>query len=72
MDLSLLNIGLAAACGVILAGYVAYILLPAVKAYGRIWERIAAGFLTLFMLSTLLGVGLSIGLSVVWFYDKYA
>ncbi|MBA2256463.1 MAG: hypothetical protein H0W05_04560 [Thermoleophilaceae bacterium] len=72
MDLSLLNIGLAAACGVILAGYVAYILLPAVKAYGRIWERIAAGFLTLFMLSTLLGIGLSIGLSVVWFYDKYA
>jgi len=72
MDLSLLNIGLAAACGVILAGYLAYILLPAVKAYGRIWERIAAGFLTLFMLSTLLGVGLSIGLSVVWFYDRYA
>ncbi|CAN5751055.1 hypothetical protein BH24ACT25_BH24ACT25_11560 [soil metagenome] len=72
MDLSLLNIGLAAACGVILAGYVAYILVPAVKAYGRIWERIAASFLTLFMLSTLLGIGLSIGLSVVWFYDKYA
>ncbi len=72
MDLSLLNIGLAAACGVILAGYAAYILVPAVKAYGRIWERIAAGFLTLFMLSTLLGIGLSIGLSVVWFYDKYA
>ncbi len=72
MELSLLNIGLAAACGVIVAGYVAYILLPAVKSYGRIWERIAAGFLTLFMLSTLLGIGLSIGLSVVWFYDKYA
>ncbi len=72
MDLSLLNIGLAAACGVILAGYLAYILLPAVKAYGRIWERIAAGFLTLFMLSTLLGIGLSIGLSIYWFYDKYA
>lgn len=72
MDLSLFNIGLAAACGVIVAGYVAFILLPAVKAYGRLWERIAAGFLTLFMLSTLLGIGLSIGLSVVWFYDRYA
>ncbi len=72
MELSLLNIGLAAACGVIVAGYVAYILLPAVKSYGRIWERIAAGVLTLFMLGTLLGIGLSIGLSVVWFYDKYA
>lgn len=68
MDLSLFNIGLAAACGVIVAGYVAYILLPAVKSYGRIWERIAAGVLSLFMLGTLLGIGLSIGLSVVWFY----
>jgi predicted PurR-regulated permease PerM len=72
MELSLLNIGLAVACGVIVAGYVAYILLPAVKSYGRIWERIAAGFLTLFVLCTLLGIGLSIGLSAVWFYDKYA
>jgi hypothetical protein len=43
-----------------------------VKSYGRIWERIAAGFLTLFVLCTLLGIGLSIGLSAVWFYDKYA
>lgn len=72
MDLSPLNFGLAAACGVVVAGYVAYILLPAVKSYGRIWERIAAGVLTLFMLGTLLGIGLSIGVSVVWFYDKYA
>ena len=72
MDLSLLNIGLAAACGVVVAGYVAYLLLPAVQSYGRVWERIAAGFLSLFMLGTLLGIGLSIGVSVVWFYDRYA
>lgn len=72
MELTLLNIGLAMACGVIVAGYVAYILVPAVKSYGRLWERIAAGFLSLFMLSALLGIGLSIGLSVVWFYDRYA
>lgn len=72
MELSLLNIGVAMACGVIVAGYVAYILLPAWKSYGRLWERIAASVLTLFILSALLGIGLSIGVSVVWFYDKYA
>lgn len=72
MELSLLNIGLAMAIGVILAGYVVYILMPAWSSYGRFWERIAASFLTLFILVTLLGVGLSIGLSVVWFYDTYA
>jgi hypothetical protein len=72
MDLTLLNIGLAMAAGVVLAGYVAYILVPAWKSYGRIWERIAASFLTLFILVTLLGIGLSIGFSIFWFYDNYA
>lgn len=72
MELSLLNIGLAMAIGVIAMGYVVYILLPAWQSYGRLWERFAAAFLTLFILVALLGVGLSIGLSAVWFYDNYA
>lgn len=71
MELSLLNIGLAMAIGVVLAAYVAYILVPAWSCYGRIWERVTASFLTLFMLVTLLGIGLSIGASLVWFYDRY-
>lgn len=60
------------AAGVIVTGYVAYILVPALDAYGRLWERVAAGFLTLFILAALLGVGLSIGFSIFWFYDNYA
>jgi hypothetical protein len=72
MDLSPLNIGLAMAGGVVLAGYVVYILVPAWSCYGRIWERIAASFLTLFILATLLGIGLTIGFSIFWFYDNYA
>ncbi len=72
MDLTLLNLGLAMAGGVIATGYAVYIVVPAWKCYGRVWERLAASFLTLFILTTLLGIGLSIGFSVVWFYDKYA
>jgi hypothetical protein len=72
MEWSLLNIGVAMAVGVVLAGYVAYILVPAWSCYGRIWERLAASVLTLFMLASLLAVGLAIGLSLVWFYDTYA
>lgn len=72
MDLTLLNIGVAMAIGVVLAGYVAYILVPALSCYGRIWERVTAGFLSLFILASLLGVGLIIGVSLVWFYDQYA
>jgi len=30
------------------------------------------GFLTLFILGTLLGAGSAIGLAVVWTYDQYA
>ena len=72
MELSLLNIGVAMAIGVVLAGYVVYILLPAWSCYGRLWARVAASFLTLFVLVSLLGVGLTIGVSLVWFYDQYA
>lgn len=71
MDLTPLNIGLAVAGLVVLVGYVVYILMPAWSSYGRLWERFAASFLTLFILVTLLGLGLSIGLSIVWFYDNY-
>ncbi len=72
IDLSTTEITLALAAGVVGAAYVFFILIPAWESYGRLWERLAAGFLTLFMLATLLGVGSAIGLAVVWSYDRYA
>ena len=71
-DLTTTELALALAAGVVGAGYIAFILVPAWESYGRIWERVAASFLTLFTLATLLGVGASIGLLVVWSYDRYA
>ena len=74
MDLNLTTteLALALAAGVVGAGYIAFILVPAWESYGRLWERLAASFLTLFTLATLLGVGASIGLLIVWSYDRYA
>ncbi|HEV2075192.1 MAG TPA: hypothetical protein VGR10_03050 [Thermoleophilaceae bacterium] len=72
MELTVLNIGLVLAAVLILVGYVVFLLVPAWRSYGRIWERMAASFLTLFMLATLLAIGLAIGFSIVWFYDNYA
>lgn len=72
MEVNSLNVGLAMTIGMVVTGYLLYILMPAWKSYGRLWERIAASFLTLFMLLTLLGIGLTIGVSIVWFYDQYA
>jgi transketolase C-terminal domain/subunit len=72
LDFTTTELAIAVAAGIVGAGYLAFILAPAVAAYGRVWERIAAGFLTLYILGTLLGIGAAIGLAVVWSYDRYA
>lgn len=71
-DLTPTQVAIAIAAGIVGAGYIAFILVPAVSSYGRLWERIAAGFLTLFILGTLVGTGAALGLAVVWSYDRYA
>jgi hypothetical protein len=72
VDLSTTEITLGVAAGVVGAGYLALILLPVWRCYGRLWEKMAAAFLTLFILATLLGAGAGIGLAIVWSYDQYA
>ena len=72
LDLTTTELSIAVAAGIVGAGYLTFILIPAVGAYGRLWERAAAGFLTLFILGTLVGVGAALGLLVVWSYDTYA
>lgn len=75
MDLSnpgTTEIAIALVAPLVLAAYVGLILVPAWTAYGRWWERIAAGFLTLYILAAVLGAGVAIGLAVVWSYDRYA
>lgn len=72
LDLSTTELAIAIAAGIVAAGYIAFILLPAIGSYSRVWEKIAAGVLSLFILATLLGVGAALGLAVVWSYDRYA
>ena len=71
-DFSPTEIAIALASGVVLSCWVALIAAPAWHCYGRLWEKLAASFLTLFILGTLLGVGAAAGLAVVWTYDQYA
>jgi transketolase C-terminal domain/subunit len=72
LDFTTTELAIAVAAGIVGGGYLAFILAPAVAAYGRVWERIAAGFLTLYILGTLVGIGAVLGLAVVWSYDRYA
>jgi hypothetical protein len=62
----------AASCAVFaLAAYAAFILVPAWTAYSRLWERVAAAFLTLYALAAFIGLGLLGGGAVVWFWDRF-
>jgi hypothetical protein len=72
IDLSTTEIVLVLAGALTLACYVALILLPSLRCYGRVWEKFAAGFLTLYVLGTMVGIGAAVGLAVVWTYDQYA
>ena len=72
LDLSNTEIAIGLAGALVAACYVALILVPAWRCYGRLWEKAAASFMTLFVLATLLGIGAGIGLAVVWSYDQYA
>ena len=65
------TIVVAAACGLLaLAAYVGLILVPAVTSYSRVWERIAAAFLSLYVLGAFVIAGIGGGAGVVWFWDR--
>jgi hypothetical protein len=52
-----------------LTAFVGLILVPAVSSYGRIWEKAAAGVLSLFVLAALVLIGVVIGLAFVYYYS---
>lgn len=58
----------AAALG--LAAYVSLILVPAWQSYSRAWERVAASFLSLYILAAFIGLGVAGGAAIVWFWDR--
>jgi len=52
-----------------LAAFVGLILVPALSAYGRSWEKVAAGFLSLFVLAALILVGVMVGALVFYYWN---
>ena len=56
---------------IVLAAYVGLILVPAWTAYSRIWERLAAAFLSLYVLAGFLVMGVAAGAAVIWFWDRF-
>jgi len=51
-----------------LALYAGLILVPAWSAYSRLWERLAASILSLYVLAVLIGIGVAGALAVVYYW----
>lgn len=49
--------------------FAALVLAPALSSYGRGWEKVAATFVSLFVLAALVTLGLAAGVAVVYFWD---
>lgn len=63
---------LVAACSGVfaLAAYIGLIVVPAWTAYSRIWQRVAATVLSLYVLAGFLVVGVAGGAAIIWFWDR--
>jgi hypothetical protein len=71
-ELTATQIVLGAAGFIALIAYVIFILVPSSASYGRVWERIAAGFLSVYIAAALVGVGIAAGVGVVALYVDIA
>jgi hypothetical protein len=52
-----------------LALYAGLILVPVWNSYTRLWERLAATVLTLYVLAVLVGAGIGLAAAAIWFWD---
>jgi hypothetical protein len=52
-----------------LVAFVSLIFVPAIGSFGRIWEKAAAGFLSIIVLAALVLTGVVVGLAVVYYYN---
>jgi hypothetical protein len=69
MSRTAINELVAASAGVFsLALFAGLILIPAWSAYSRLWERVAATVLSLYVLAVLVGVGAGAALAAVYFW----
>lgn len=66
--ISWLIVGACAATG--LFAWVALVVVPAWESYERVPERLAAAFMSLYVLLTFVGLGVAGGLAIAWFWDR--
>lgn len=62
----------AAVCGLIgLGAWIGLVLVPAWTAYSKVWERVAAAFLSLYVATGAMILGVGLAAFVVWSWDRW-
>jgi hypothetical protein len=63
-------IAIGSAAGVSLIAWVALVLVPAWTSFSRVWERLVATVLSLYVLAAFAMVGLLLGGGFLWYFDE--
>ena len=63
-------IAIGSAAFVSVVAWVALILVPAWTSYSRIWDRLVATVLSLYVLAAFAGAGLLLGGAFLWYFDE--
>jgi hypothetical protein len=63
-------IAIGSAAGVSLIAWIALVLVPAWTSYSRVWERLVATVLSLYVLAAFVGAGLLLGGGFLWYFDE--
>jgi len=70
--LSITEITLGVTAVISLIAFAVFIATPSWQSYGRLWERMAAGFLSIYIGAALLGVGVATGVGIIAVYLQLA
>lgn len=68
----MVDAAIAVAIGAAVTAYMHWVLGPTLASYRGVWQKMGAGFLTIYVLIVLLALGVALGLLVVWSYDRLA
>ena len=58
------------AAGISLIVWAALVLVPAWTSFSRVWERIVATILSLYILAAFALAGTGLGAAILWYYDE--
>lgn len=53
-----------------LLAFIALILVPAIGSFGRAWEKVTAGVLSVVVFVALVALGAAIGIAIVYYWDE--